>query len=81
MIRDNRFIRHAYVDRLQERPDYGSDSDKEPAKASASFPGLLYFILRTTDQYETSHIVSWQPHGRSFAIRDQADFVKEVMSK
>lgn len=40
------------------------------------FPTKLHSIL---SQDEISHIISWQPHGRSFLLHQPEDFLKTVM--
>ena len=40
------------------------------------FPHLLHLLL---DEERFSHIISWQPHGRAFSIKDRGEFINTVM--
>ena len=89
------FVKHNYHD-LADEPDAPPEdeeaqdammmSQSEKKKTNAplsidSFPMKLYRIL---DQIETdglSKIVSWQPHGRAFLIRDYGLFVSIIMPR
>ena len=46
-----------------------------PSMGGTPFPVKLYEMLETADE----SIVSWQPKGRCFMIRDEARFVEEVL--
>jgi HSF-type DNA-binding len=43
--------------------------------APKHFPSKLFEVLQTADE----SVISFQPHGRSFMIRDPARFVQEVL--
>jgi hypothetical protein len=45
------------------------------------FPEKLYNMLKMVQEDGFDEVVSWQPHGRCFAVRDPKKFVKEVMPK
>jgi hypothetical protein len=48
---------------------------------SRSFPEKLHQLLEAMEEEGLEHIVSWQPHGRCFAIHQKAEFVKDIMSR
>ena len=50
------------------------------------FPARLYRFLEDIEDYDLSHVASWQPNGQSFRIHDptlfvaaSSRYVKEVM--
>jgi HSF-type DNA-binding len=43
------------------------------------FPEKLYYMLSRMTLEGTDSIVSWQPHGRCFAVHKPKEFVEEVM--
>ena len=47
--------------------------------APPQFPRLLHTMLSRSEEDGYSDIVSWQPHGKSFIIRDREKFVRKVM--
>jgi hypothetical protein len=51
-------------------------SFRTPVNA-CKFPTVLYFLLENAVEY--SDIVSWQPHGRAFLVKDQQRFVGCIM--
>lgn len=77
----SRFAVHSYADRLHEPVTFDGPNDINPSRASSTFPGTLYFILLHSEENGTSHIISWQPHGRSFIIHDQKKMVNQVLPK
>jgi HSF-type DNA-binding len=48
-------------------------------RADQNFPVKLHYILSELERDGLSHIVSWQPHGRCFVVRDQKEFVERVL--
>ena len=46
---------------------------------AVSFPAKLHAILDQVDADGLSHVISWQPHGRCFLIRDVKLFSEHVM--
>lgn len=44
--------------------------------ADHNFPSRLYRFLEEVEVYGSSHIASWQPHGRGFRIHKPKVFVK-----
>jgi HSF-type DNA-binding len=43
------------------------------------FPNQLHYVLAELERNDQSHIASWQPHGRSFMVRDREAFVKTIL--
>jgi HSF-type DNA-binding len=58
--------------------DEGSGSS---SKAEKHFPSVLHRLLEEAEVGGYSDIVAWQPHGRSFLVKQQARFVREVMPR
>lgn len=50
-------------------------------KCIMTFPQKLYLILKMAPSYGFDHIISWQPHGRSFQIRKRDVFVSTIASR
>lgn len=47
-----------------------------------SFPVALHYLLSEPDEVrDFQGIISWQPHGRCFMVRDKKRFVEEVLPK
>lgn len=46
-----------------------------------TFPQTLYRLLEESFNDGRDHIVSWQPHGRSFRVHDQRQFIQKIMPK
>jgi hypothetical protein len=46
---------------------------------SNPFPILLHSMLERAEHDHYSHIVSWKPHGRAFAVHDKDRFVREIL--
>lgn len=45
------------------------------------FPVRLYSMLETAEEDNQEDIVSWQPHGRCFLVRDPKRFCEKVLHK
>ena len=58
-------------------------SRRMEARRGNSFPTMLYDIVQNADKQEPSiaHLISWQPHGRCFVVRDQQRLFDEVLNK
>lgn len=56
---------------------------KEEGSDSNSFPSKLHRMLTDIDNDfpHFKELISWQPHGRCFMIRDEARFTDEVMPR
>lgn len=44
-----------------------------------TFPVLLHKLLTDCEDKKYQHIISWQPHGRSFKIHDEKMFVERIL--
>jgi hypothetical protein len=48
--------------------------------SSTVFPQTLYDMLFILEmEYGAAAAIAWQPHGRSFLIRDKGTFVERIM--
>jgi hypothetical protein len=65
--------------------DYASEAEKvpgsteEPNHGAHNFPVKLHFMLSELETDGMDDIVSWQPHGRSFLVHKQMQFVEKVL--
>jgi hypothetical protein len=72
--------------------DYARESEAESlailaqAKNSGSagtseqnFPVKLHYMLSDMEADGLAHIVSWQPHGRSFTVHKPSAFVQQIL--
>jgi len=55
--------------------------NKQPNGGAAPFPMKLHLMLSDVEKDGTSHIISWQPHGRCFVVHMPKDFVSRIMPK
>jgi len=46
-----------------------------------TFPSILYNVLQIAESKGISHIISWQPHGRSFRVHCPHQFIEHIMPK
>lgn len=75
--------------RLEQRPSTAVSSIIEPQQThrpsrggvTVAFPEKLHEMLQTVFDAGLDHVVSWQPHGRCFLIRQKEMFVEHVMSR
>lgn len=49
--------------------------------SSSSFPAKLLLLLQSVEDEHLSHIVSWQPHGRSFMVHNPKEFQKKILPR
>jgi hypothetical protein len=61
--------------------EVGSGRPSFRGGTSIHFPERLFEMLDREDELELAHIVSWQPHGRSFLVHRTADFVATVLPR
>ena len=47
--------------------------------STVPFPVKLYQMLVWTEQQDLQSVVGWQPHGRSFLVRQKQRFVRDIM--
>mmetsp|Transcript_29776 Transcript_29776/g.61902 ORF Transcript_29776/g.61902 Transcript_29776/m.61902 type:complete len:502 (-) Transcript_29776:310-1815(-) len=62
----------------------GDDSSKRRGPrggVSVPFPTKLHVMLSKVEEEGLGHVVSWQPHGRCFAVHDPKAFVENIMPK
>jgi len=45
------------------------------------FPWRIHVMLDAVERENLQHVVSWQPHGRAFIVRDPATFAKSVLPR
>ena len=45
------------------------------------FPWRLHTMLHAAKQEFLEHIVSWQPHGRAFMVRNPSEFVERILPR
>ena len=55
-----------------------SSSDGE-GSCESNFPVRLHYVLAEMEADGLQHVASWQPHGRCFIIRNQKEFVANVL--
>jgi HSF-type DNA-binding len=48
-------------------------------RSDRNFPVKLHCMLSALEKEGLSHIVSWQPHGRCFLVRDHKKFVERIL--
>lgn len=84
------FVSHEYEDNYREAINHRNDESSThgtPKKicfrggTAMHFPERLFEMLRQVEELAISHIVSWQPHGRSFLVHRPREFVSQVMPK
>mmetsp|Transcript_26869 Transcript_26869/g.35041 ORF Transcript_26869/g.35041 Transcript_26869/m.35041 type:complete len:373 (-) Transcript_26869:431-1549(-) len=79
----------------QPSTDFLSDGSFAPSKATGRillyknrnknhvprkpFPHKLYELLEKVEANGLSHIISWQPHGMAFIVRNPQEFAKSIM--
>ncbi|MFK7826334.1 MAG: heat shock factor family protein [Oligoflexales bacterium] len=68
------FVEHNYLDHLNDPLIL----QKENEKAQDSFPEKLYQLLSYVEENDLDHVVSWLPHGRSFLVHNDEEFLKIV---
>lgn len=57
---------------LQYTTRNGSNSEQH-------FPVKLHYMLRDMEEDGLDHIMSWQPHGRSFLVHKPAEFAAKIL--
>jgi hypothetical protein len=86
---ERHFVVHDYHDHAGDTPqdvEGSHDSDttgpsRRRGGIAVSFPSKLHALLDqiALDGYE--HVISWQPHGRAFAIHQPKIFTEQIMPK
>lgn len=79
------FVQHNYKDYSNEAPypDEFDLLDANPTErtTNAAFPIKLHETLSLIERDGYKHIVGWLPHGRSFKIHQQKQFVEMILPK
>jgi len=79
------FVKHSYRDHSSELPGPGElhlMSKTAPIRTpGAAFPLKLHEILRQVEVDGLDDVVGWLPHGRSFKIFKQKQFVDTILPK
>ena len=69
-----------HTDDDKELNELLTKADAEGVKGTdQTFPVKLHQLLSGSDEDGFSHVVSWQPHGRSFIVKKHKDFVEKVL--
>jgi len=53
--------------------------EEGPVSKDNNFPVKFHYALREMEKDGLQHIVSWQPHGRSFLVHDPRLFEKKYL--
>ena len=83
------YVEHQqYVDRSQGIDCPMTTKEKEVIayyqkgqEITGPFPLKLHGLLRIVEKLHMDHIFGWQPHGRSFTIRDPSEFESLLMKR
>lgn len=76
---ERHYVQHNYHDLLNE-PDSKTNGYSQ-VLSDDSFPMKLHRIFEEVEKDGYAHIMSWQPHGRAFVIRDATLFSRIIMPK
>ena len=85
----NRYVKHDYRDHYHDPPYHPIENELEPREGVrrgprggvvTAFPERLYAMLNEAE-HQFPDIVGWQPHGRSFLVRQPKRFVAEFLPK
>lgn len=52
---------------------------KDKTGSESNFPVKLHYMLSDMEGDGLDHIVSWQPHGRSFTVNKPKEFVEKIL--
>lgn len=52
---------------------------KNGTNSEQNFPVKLHYMLSDMEADGLDHIISWQPHGRSFTINKPKEFVDKIL--
>lgn len=81
-----RFATHEYKDRSDEILEPTTKFERDAIKlyyscqVTGPFPFKLQILLRLVEVKKLQHIIGWQPHGRSFCIRNPSEFESGLMT-
>lgn len=87
--RERHVIQHNYHDHANDHLDFDEftsdafklESPKKKGGVAIPFPLKLHELLEKVDEEDLQHIVSWQPHGRAFVVREPKTFVADLMPR
>lgn len=92
-MNDRHFVVHNYhdhsndpIDTATSDEDHCDHSSEDPSHhrkggVATAFPLKLHAVLDQVEADGLAHVISWQPHGRSFVIHQPKEFVDLVMPK
>jgi hypothetical protein len=82
-------VNHKYFDHYRDAVNFNvqpskpesTSNPKYPFRGGVAvhFPERLFEMLDRVEELGMSHIVSWQPHGRSFLVHKPKEFVSAIM--
>lgn len=80
------FVKHSYKDYSLDEPMPDEQflvrtQDSSNRTPNAAFPLKLHETLTQIEQDGYGHIIGWLPHGRSFKIHQQQEFVSVILPK
>lgn len=77
------FAKHDYHDFAHCQPSELGDLHLKPIRGGVQspFPAILHRMLEDSVDKNFADVVSWQPHGRAFLIRQPKEFVASVLPK
>jgi len=86
---EKHFVQHNYHDHLYDSVVVEAATDTNGVQklrvhrggVATPFPEKLHYMLSQVDYEGLSNIVSWQPHGRCFIVRNPKEFVEQIMPR
>jgi hypothetical protein len=80
-----RFVLHTYQDFSNDQPTPEEQSlmgsSRQTRSLNAAFPLKLHETLALIEREGHQDVVGWLPHGRSFKIHQQKEFVESILPK
>jgi len=64
--RENVYVDYANIEDAQLR----NSTSHKYITINQKFPVILHYVLSELEKDGLDHIISWQPHGRSFIVHD-----------
>jgi len=72
-------VEHHYHDHIRDQKSSSFHEEDTVELEKAHFPIKLHAILDHIEEDGHAHVISWQPHGRSFKVHKQDIFMKEIL--
>lgn len=72
------FVQHSYKDHSHEKP---SNQDDAACPKADIFPVKLHHALTQIEKDGLDYIIGWLPHGRSFKVHKQQEFIDIILPK